>query len=294
MYVPDQLCLITASKMFVSGDDSYRSSLALDFTTNEGCSILPKFWPVDSFSLGVGGMLDNVPIFCDSAKWKFQDDQKYKDLWDGCMLWKSGKWRRGPNMLTNRIIPAGIIMGNKVWITGGSTCTEYSYSNLAPTDKSDFELRTRKNCYTSLKTELITLESTKPFVDLPKHLMRHCIIKINDDLVLVTGGHKSRDEDPTRHENHYEKNTHFFSFSNQRWIPGPDMLLERASHACGTFLMGDETIMVVAGGSMIVEEEKLNGTDSVELLSLQNLDKGWFKGIRLKRVLIDTISWFQF
>ena len=88
----------------------------------------------------------------------------------------------------------------------------------------------------------------------------------------------------TRHENHYEKNTHFFSFSNQRWIPGPDMLLERASHACGTFLMGDETIMVVAGGTMVVED-KAKRTDSVEFLSLQNLDKGWFNGNQTKKGL---------
>ena len=170
-------------------------------------------------------------------------------------------------------------MGNKVWYTGGYTCNGYQYSNLAPTEKFQGEYRRRDNCNTLLKsTELISLESTEPFVGMPKPLGQHCIIKINDDLVLVTGGHTVSDEDPTRYESHYEKNTHFFSFSNQRWIPGPDMLLERASHACGTFLMGDETIMVAAGGSMIVEEQKLNGTDSVEFLSLQNLDKGWFQG----------------
>ena len=154
MHIPDQLCLITASKMFVSGDDDYTtSSFVLDFTTNEGCSILPKFWPADSSSiwLGVGGMLDNIPIYCESTEWKFQDDRRYRDLWDGCMIWKSGEWRRGPNMLTKRFMPAGIIMGNKVWITGGETCTEYRYSNLAPTDKSDYEFRTRENCYTFLK-----------------------------------------------------------------------------------------------------------------------------------------------
>ena len=82
---------------------------------------------------------------------------------------------------------------------------------------------------------MISLESTVPFEDLPKPLMQHCIIKINDDLVMVTGGRTVSDEDPTRTKRHFEKNTHFFSFSNQRWIPGPDMLLERESHACGTF-----------------------------------------------------------
>ena len=294
MYVPDQLCLITASKMFVSGDDSYRSSLALDFTTNGGCSILPKFWPVDSFR-GVGGMLDNVPIFCDSANWKFQDDQKYKDLWDGCMLWKSGKWRRGPNMLTNRFQPAGIIMGNKLWITGGSTCNGYEYRDLAPTGKHEYESRRRKNCDILLKsTELISLESTEPFVDLPKPLIRHCIIKINDDLVMVTGGQTVLDEDPTESKRLFEKNTHFFSFSHQRWIPGPDMSLARREHACGTFLMGDETIMVVAGGAMVVED-KAKRTDSVEFLSLQNLDKGWFNGNQTKKGLSIRIeNSFQF
>ena len=99
---------------------------------------------------------------------------------------------------------------------------------------------------------------------------------------MVTGGHTAKIEDLRRHENHFEKNTHFFSFSHQRWIPGPDMSLARREHACGTFLMGDETIMVVAGGTMVVED-KAKRTDSVEFLSLQNLDKGWFQGNQPKK-----------
>ena len=101
---------------------------------------------------------------------------------------------------------------------------------------------------------------------------------------MVTGGWTVSDEDKTRFESHFEKNTHFFSFSHQRWIPGPDLLLGRQDHACGTFLMGDETIMVVAGGLKVVEvddefhEKEQHKTDSVEFLSLQNIDKGWFKG----------------
>ena len=188
-------------------------------------------------------------------------------------------------MLTNRFQPAGIIMGNKLWITGGSTCNGYEYRDLAPTGKHEYESRRRKNCDILLKsTELISLESTEPFVDLPKPLIRHCIIKINDDLVMVTGGQTVLDEDPTESKRLFEKNTHFFSFSHQRWIPGPDMSLARREHACGTFLMGDETIMVVAGGTMVVED-KAKRTDSVEFLSLQNLDKGWFNGNQTKKGL---------
>ena len=274
--------------MFVSGKENYYSSLVLNFKTNEGCSNSPEWWPADSgtyTTIGVGGMLGNISVFCASTKWRFQRD-KYNDLWDGCMLWKNGTWHRGPNMLTHRTIgPAGIIMQNKVWYTGGFTCTEYVYRNLAPTDKYGYEYRARENCSTVLKsTELISLESTVPFVDLPKPLVKHCIIKINEDLAMVTGGRAVSDEDKTRFESHFEKNTHFFSFSHQRWIPGPDLLLGRQDHACGTFLMGDETIMVVAGGLKVVEvddefhEREQHKTDSVEFLSLQNIDKGWFKG----------------
>ena len=290
--------------MFVSGDELWRPSLVLDFKTNEGCSNLPKSsWPANSGDIvtkGVGGMLGNISIFCASTNWQFHEEQNYFDLWDGCMIWKNNTWRRGPNMLTSRRSnPAGIVMQGKVWYTGGITCSGYRYRDLAPTEEFDVEYRARDNCSIILKsTELISLESTEPFVDLPKPLTRHCIIKINDDLVMVTGGQTVLDEDPTESKRLFEKNTHFFSFSNQRWIPGPDMLLERASHACGTFLMGDETILVVAGGSMVVEGEmvlKSKPTDSVEFLSLQNLDKGWFNGNQTKKGLSIRIeNSFQF
>ena len=272
--------------MFVSGDELWRPSLVLDFKTNEGCSNLPKSsWPANSGDIvtkGVGGMLGNISIFCASTNWQFHEDQNYFDLWDGCMIWKNNTWRRGPNMLTSRRSnPAGIVMQGKVWYTGGVTCYGYRYSNLAPTEEFGVESRTR-NCSTLLKsTELISLESTEPFVDMPKSLKSHCIIKINEDLAMVTGGRTVSDEDPTRMAPHFEKNTHFFSFSNQRWLPGPDLSIGRHDHACGTFLMGDETIMAVAGGYRQLTVDEQRRTDSVEFLSLQNLDIGWFKGPKL-------------
>ena len=142
-------------------------------------------------------------------------------------------------MLTSRRSnPAGIVMQGKVWYTGGVTCYGYRYSNLAPTEEYVVESRTG-NCSTLLKsTELISLESTEPFVDMPKSLKSHCIIKINEDLAMVTGGRTVSDEDPSRMAPYFEKNTHFFSFSNQRWFPGPDLSIGRYDHACSTFLIG--------------------------------------------------------
>ena len=286
---------VTASKMFVSGDNHFKPSLVLDFKTNEGCSKLPKsyfylgsmmLWPADSgnyVTKGVGGMLGNISIFCASTNWQFHDDQNYFDLWDGCMIWKNNTWRRGPNMLTSRRSnPAGIVMQGKVWYTGGVTCYGYRYRDLAPTEEFGVEFRSRDNCSTMLKsTELISLKSTEPFVDMPKSLIAHCIIKINEDLAMVTGGRTESDEDPTRMTMYFEKSTHFFSFSNQRWLPGPDLSIGRHDHACGTFLMGDETIMAVAGGYRQLSVDEQRKTDSVEFLSLQNLDNGWFQGPKL-------------
>ena len=272
--------------MFVSGDELWRPSLVLDFKTNEGCSNLPKSsWPANSGDIvtkGVGGMLGNISIFCASTNWQFHEDQNYFDLWDGCMIWKNNTWRRGPNMLTSRRSnPAGIVMQGKVWYTGGVTCYGYRYSNLAPTEEYVVESRTR-NCSTLLKsTELISLESTEPFVDMPKSLKSHCIIKINEDLAMVTGGRTVSDEDPTRMAPYFEKNTHFFSFIDQKWFPGPDLSIGRYDHACSTFLMGDETIVAVAGGYRQLSVDEQRKTDSVEFLSLQNLDNGWFKGPKL-------------
>ena len=272
--------------MFVSGDELWRPSLVLDFKTNEGCSNLPKSsWPANSGDIvtkGVGGMLGNISIFCASTNWQFHEDQNYFDLWDGCMIWKNNTWRRGPNMLTSRRSnPAGIVMQGKVWYTGGVTCYGYRYSNLAPTEEYVVESRTR-NCSTLLKsTELISLESTEPFVDMPKSLKSHCIIKINEDLAMVTGGRSVSDEDMTRMALYFEKNTHFFSFSDQKWFPGPDLSIGRYDHACSTFFMGDETIMAVAGGYRQLSVDEQRKTDSVEFLSLQNLDNGWFQGPKL-------------
>ena len=157
-------------------------------------------------------------------------------------------------------------MKNAVWYTGGFT--SYRNSSGRPT----------------ASTELINMNGSQSFIDLPKPLLHHCVIKINEDLALVTGGRTVNPEDDSEFMPYFEKNTkntHFFSFSSQKWIPGPDLLHGRQDHSCASFLMGEESVLVVAGGRMVDEEDakKKRRVGTVEFLSLQNLERGWIEGL---------------
>ena len=154
-------------------------------------------------------------------------------------------------------------MKKGVWYTGGFTSDRNSSGRP------------------SASTELISMNGTQSFVDLPKKLTSHCVIKINEDLALVTGGRTVNPEDDSEFMPYFEKGTHFFSFSSQEWMTGPDLLHGREDHSCASFRMGEETILVVAGGRKVDEEDptKKRMIDTVEFLSLQNLEQGWIAGL---------------
>ena len=66
-------------------------------------------------------------------------------------------------------------------------------------------------------TEIVDLASEKSneqFVQLPKYLQMHCLVKINDNQVLLVGGLSP--DGP-------EAKTYLFDFNTLTWHDGPDL-----------------------------------------------------------------------
>ena len=64
------------------------------------------------------------------------------------------------------------------------------------------------------------------------------------------------------------RTTWFFNHHSQKWTTGPDTIDKKAFHACGKFMIGNSTVLVVAGGTYI---------SSVEFLLLN--DQNWIPGL---------------
>ena len=112
--------------------------------------------------------------------------------------------------------------------------------------------------------------NTGRFAQMPTAVSFHCMVKINDSLLMSIGG--------TVNGQGATDDTFFFIIAEDKWKEGPKLNIARDNHACGIMnwmntTSGElEKIVVVTAGL---------GTSSVELLNLneyESFDKGWVNG----------------
>ena len=100
-------------------------------------------------------------------------------------------------------------------------------------------------------------------------IFRHCIVQINETTILSIGGqgktHLSFDQ------------TMYFNHESQEWTIGPPMKVGRAQHSCGKVIIEDISVIVVAGGVSIDDQD--SAFTSVEFLLAHNTT--WIEGPEL-------------
>ena len=186
--------------------------------------------PVDG-RWGVGGIIDYTPIVCSMT---YQRGPGFRNT--GCFIMSDGEWTKGPKMQTIRGSAAGVVLDNKLWITGGD---------------SDIG-----------STELVSLNGSEPFVDLPEPMSGHCLKMLNETTAFLT--------DWTVY--------YFFDVNTKTWsekfkLPSGfgryDPVL-MGDDICGTFEFNQSPVVILAAGN--------KGRNGTSLLDLGDMDKGWISG----------------
>jgi len=112
--------------------------------------------------------------------------------------------------------------------------------------------------------------SKEMFSDLSEPNWKHCLVKINNSLLLLIGGHTP--------ENPATGNTFFFHIDENKWTPGPALNFPREGLGCGIIEWLNpstnhlEQVVVAAGGM----ELPRNMSSLVELLFLNEFSTGNF------------------
>ena len=86
------------------------------------------------------------------------------------------------------------------------------------------------------KAEFTTLTEVTEITDLPVPVHQHCMVKINEDEILLIGGKQSNQ-------------TWHFSIRMENWEPGPDMPEARSYHKCAFFSIDQDKFVAVSPGS---------------------------------------------
>ena len=126
----------------------------------------------------------------------------------------------------------------------------------------------------------------KRFANLPEVLSQHCMVKINDSMLMSIGGLAN---------SRASGNTYFFDVLKNTWTNGPSLITPRYSHSCGLMntknpSTGKMDVVVVAGGTDDADGN-ISWFSSSELLYLGNYESnkaGWTIGQSLPLALRQT------
>ncbi len=154
-------------------------------------------------------------------------------------------------MMEQRKDAASVVLSNeRLWITGGGTGGDFGC-------KHDL-----------FTTEFVYLNGTvEQGPDLPnsEETNSHCLVKIDDDTVSMTGGIDTG-------------LSWVFNITEYRWISGPNMMAPREGHFCGWLrdrADPGKKLLVALGG---YDHETDMYLESMELLVFGKEDSQWFAG----------------
>ena len=206
---------------------------------------------------GFGGIIKDKPLVCG-----FTTEEPLETI--QCRFLECGSWKKGPELTANRAKATAIVLNDKLWVTGG-------YADPG-------------NDIAWLKsTELVSLDKTEPFVDLPVALVRHCLTQVNSRQIMLTGGYGQGEEGSKAFTGYgadgefgWSKSTYLFNTQDKTWTNVGDLRVERDDHGCASFQFESTRVVVVAGGS-----SKREGGTTVEFLKMDELSKGWQTGAKL-------------
>ena len=191
--------------------------------------------------LATSGLLkNNQPIICggqSTINLEYQDN-----------CYTLGKNEVVSKLFSPRCCSASVVINNNIlWVTGGFVKLPGSYSEIS-TNTTEFVLL----------DQTITMQGPELT---GSHFSYHCMTKINEDLVLSIGGFTSQN-----------RTLLIDVASDFTMKAGPNLNGGRYGHACGTFQLNKNNLVIVAGDDLYNDNEK--STEIWDPLS----DMGWVKG----------------
>ncbi len=124
---------------------------------------------------------------------------------------------------------------------------------------------------------------------LPHGLAGHCLVKVNDSLILAIGGRgELAKSDPWEYDlggdelffGVVSSRTFWHSVAWKSWITGPELMSPREGHACGTVMdPRSKTVFVIVAGGFASSDSLALATTEILSLSLE------------QTLMLEPVSW---
>ena len=218
-----------------SSASSYQDGCqVIDLSSTNSCTSLTAY-PLKIDGL-TGGLLDGRPLLC--GGWGKASDESSYTVQSACYQYdkSSQAWNLFANMNTERDFSASALINGGLWVVGGETyedyleSTEFIYSNGSAINGPN----------------------------LPATRSEHCMVTLNNGMVMILGGYQSSNR----------KSVIIFNPEDNTFTTGPTLLYGRYSHGCTLFtspLHGNRNVVLVIGG----------GQNTAEILDYTDDNAAW-------------------
>ena len=191
-----------------------------------------------------GGLLQNRPVICGGKVLSVGYNTKCYILNTKEAIFEDA----GITYDHNCGFPQSVVLGNKLWFSC-KISSKWIYF-----DQSDNLIITNGSNIPSTYGTVTGLTS-------------HCVIKLNETMALMTGG---------LYQGKKTLYVNAMQTLNLKFDLGPEMIIGRHNHGCGTISNNGTTFLVVVGGW---SEELGRSLDSTEMLDISDSNAGWIEGI---------------
>ena len=121
--------------------------------------------------------------------------------------------------------------------------------------------------------------STGVYADLPETVWDHCMVRINDSMLMIIGGYTF-----LFGLDYKVANSYFFNLIENKWIIGPKLIRPRRRPVCGVMLWENNKVVVVAGGYSFYQIP-LTTVEFLFLNDYENYNISWVKGVSLPHII---------
>ena len=135
-------------------------------------------------------------------------------------------WRRLTDHIMQRHMHAAVVVGNRVWLTGGVAVVVISMFQSQTTAVD--------------RTEFVSMDGTvERGPNLPHYMQNHCMVELNDGRVMILGGNRtirtSLWKDNGAEYHHSTNEVLIYQPDTMNFTNGPSMRYNRSSLACAHF-----------------------------------------------------------
>lgn len=229
------------NKLVVAMGNPVNESITVEIIDMENPGIICQdlgTYAVKTMGAQGGVLYEAWPMFCGGY------DEDHTILSDCYMV--DGSSQTVGHMLEPRMNGASFQMQDSIWIIGG-------YTNNGGTNSSEF----------------IYLNGTAiQGPELPLPVYDHCVAPLDDSRLLLAGGYSPQIP-------YHPNTTWVYDFDQENWFSGPEILLSREAHGCGSFYSdyhGSQMVAIVGG---YAGSQYTNSTELIRADNLERLEGPW-------------------